>query len=98
MKAITIKDVLYEFTFRWDRETTIHSIMFPDDNMASEKCAKVIEAYDTLYPIYGTDCEICADMVEKSTNEGLDEKDRIKIITELVELKGLNHNLKTIIA
>lgn len=98
MKNITIKDVLYEFTFRWDKRTTIQNIMFPDDNMIGEKCEKVIKAYEELYPIYNTEIELAVDLIENDADESLDDEDRLKIITEIIKLKGLNHNLETIIA
>ena len=98
MNQITIKDVLFEMTFRWDKDTAVQSIMFPDDNMSGEKCKKVIESYDTLSSIYKTDIEMTVDMIETMTEDGLDDNQRLKLITELVELKGLNHNLETVIA
>lgn len=98
MRSITIKDVLFEMTFRWDRETSIQSIMFPDDNMSGVKCQKVIQSFDKLSSIYKTDIEMIVDMIETMDEDGLDDNQRLKIITELVELKGLNHNLETVIA
>jgi hypothetical protein len=98
MKNITIKDVLYEFTFRWDKRQAIQNIMFPDDNMIGEKCEKVIKAYEELYPIYNTEIELAVDLIENDADESLDDEDRLKIITEIIKLKGLNHNLETIIA
>lgn len=95
MEIVTVKDVLFEMTFRWDKNTAIQSIMYPDDNMIGPKCEAVIKMYDELYSIYGLDIEMIVDMVETITQDGLDENDRLKIITELVELKGFNHNLNT---
>jgi len=96
MRTITIKDVLYEFTWCWDKNTTINTIMYPDEDGIGQMCQSVIKAYDELYPIYGETLEeMCLSLEE--VNDDVNEQDRYKLVEQVIQMKGNIHDINTII-
>lgn len=98
MSKITIKDVLFEFTYQWDKWTTIKTIILPDEDGIGEKCQSVIKAYDELYPLYGKEIEKRINKIERKNPDGIDDDEiRIEVIKSVLSDNGNKHSLETII-
>ena len=84
MKQITLQEVLFEMTYRFDKKTTVQNILM--DNLSDE-------TYDMLYRRLSIlfkdgnllrDIDIVMDVVEE-IYEGFDDDDRDNIVSSILK-------------